>query len=125
MAEGYLKFFIKKMLLNIEVYSAGIEAHGINPNAHKIMLEDGIDISNHSSNTIEDYIYKNITHVLTVCNHANQNCPIFPEKTKLSHFNFNDPSKLSGNENEIRSAFLKTRNEIKDYCEKYLINNFS
>ena len=125
MAEGYLKFFSNKMQLNIEVYSAGIEAHGINPNALDIMLEDGINISDHTSNTIEDYMNKNISHVLTVCDHANQNCPIFPEKTTITHFNFSDPSKLSGNENLKKNAFRKTRNEIKFYCEKYLKDNFS
>ena len=125
MAEGYLKYFSNKMQLNIEVYIAGIEAHGINPNARDIMLEDGINISAHTSNLIEEFIGENITHVLTVCDHANQNCPIFPEKTSITHFNFSDPSKLKGSEKEIENAFRKTRNEIKIYCEKYLIKNFS
>ncbi len=125
MAEGYLKYFTTKMKLNINVFSAGIEAHGINNQASQTMLEDGVDISGHTSNTITEYINKSITHVITVCDHANQNCPIFPESTIKTHKNFKDPSKFSGNSEETKIAFSKTRNEIKIFCKNYLINNFN
>ena len=74
-AEGYFKFFKNKMKLKINILSAGIKAEGINPMAAEIMLKDHIDISSQTSNKIDEYINENITHVITVCDHANENCP--------------------------------------------------
>ena len=71
MAEGYLKHFIKKMNIHINIYSAGVKAEGVNPKAISTMLEDNVDISNHTSNKIEEFLHKNISHVITVCDHAN------------------------------------------------------
>jgi arsenate reductase len=79
-AEGYLRYFSKQLKINTNVYSAGIRAEGINKKAIEIMSKDGIDISNHTSNTLEEYTNTEISHVITVCDHANESCPsIFKE----------------------------------------------
>ena len=84
------------------------------------MSKDNIDISDHSSNTIDEYLEKDITHVITVCDHAHESCPIFLKKTHFTHHNFKDPSKVNGTELEIEEAFLKCRDEIKKFSEQYL-----
>jgi len=83
-----------------------------NKNAIEIMAKDGIDISNHTSNNIEEYKNTEISHVLTVCDHANESCPVYLKKVNLTHQNFSDPSKVIGNELEIQNAFEKCR-EVK------------
>ena len=119
-AEGYLKFFSRKLNLNTNVYSAGIRAEGINKKAIEIMAKDGIDISNHTSNTLEEYKNTEISHVITVCNHANESCPVYLKKVNLIHQNFTDPSKVIGNEFEIQDAFEKCREEIKSFTFSFL-----
>tara|TARA_B110000093_G_C12704500_1_gene299625 strand:- start:3 stop:428 length:426 start_codon:yes stop_codon:yes gene_type:complete len=119
-AEGYLKFFSRKLNLNTNVYSAGIKAEGINKKAIEIMAKDGIDISNHTSNTLEEYKNTEISHVITVCNHANESCPVYLKKVNLTHQNFTDPSKVIGNEFEIQDAFEKCREEIKSFTFSFL-----
>jgi arsenate reductase (thioredoxin) len=123
-AEGYLKFFKKKLNISANIYSAGVRAEGVNKNAIEIMSKDGIDISYHSSNTIDEYLNKEITHVITVCDHAHESCPIFLKKTHFTHHNFEDPSKVTGRELEIEEAFLKCRDEIKKFSEQYLKKHF-
>ena len=123
-AEGYLKYYSKKMNINANIFSAGINAEGVNPKAIQIMSEDNIDISDHTSNTIEDYFKKDITHVITVCDHANENCPVFLNKTKSTHQNFIDPSKITGDKKTISQAYKKCREEIKVFTLKYLQENF-
>ena len=119
-AEGYLKFFSRKLNLNTNVYSAGIRAEGLNKKAIEIMAKDGIDISNHTSNTLEEYKNTEISHVITVCNHANESCPVYLKKVNLTHQNFTDPSKVIGNEFEIQDAFEKCREEIKSFTFSFL-----
>ena len=105
----------------LEVFSAGIETHGVNPRAIKTMQEVGIDLSKNTSNLISDYEKITFDFILTVCDHAAENCPIFPGKaTQKFHNNFTDPSKLKGTEKEIEAAFKATREEIKIYCEKFV-----
>ena len=123
-AEGYLKFFKKKLNISANIYSAGVRAEGVNKNAIEIMSKDGIDISYHSSNTIDEYLNKEITHVITVCDHAHESCPILLKKTHFIHHNFEDPSKFSGSEIEIEEAFLKCRDEIKKFSKQYLKKHF-
>ena len=120
MAEGYLKYFSKQLNINSNVYSAGIRAEGINKKAIVIMAKDGIDISNHTSNSLEEYKNTEISHVITVCDHANESCPVYLKKVNLTHQNFSDPSKLIGNEFEIQEAFEKCREEIKSFTLSYL-----
>lgn len=118
MAHAYLE---KKFKSVANIYSAGIETHGVNPLAIAILKEDGIDISHHTSNNVEEYIDIPFDLILTVCDHANENCPYIPGHAKRIHHNFTDPSKLKGSEKEIHDAFEKTREEIKEYVEKLVI----
>jgi arsenate reductase len=119
-AEGYLRYFSKQLKINTNVYSAGIRAEGINKRAIEIMSQDGIDISNHTSNTLEEYANTEISHVITVCDHANESCPVYLKKVNLTHKNFTDPSKVIGNEFEIQNAFEKCREEIKSFTLSFL-----
>lgn len=119
MAHGYLNHFLDNR--KVKVYSAGIETHGLNPGAVSIMKEDGIDISKHTSNLVEEYSKIDFDFIITVCDHANVNCPYIPSKNAVRlHHNFFDPSKVVGTETEKHSAFLKARNEIKSYFEDFL-----
>lgn len=120
MAEGYLRYFAGN---KAEVYSAGIETHGLNPGAVSIMKEDGIDISNHTSNNVEEYSAIEFNFVITVCDNAKENCPYFPTQAKKFHYNFPDPSKVKGTKEEITIAFRTTRNLIKEYCKKFVEDN--
>jgi arsenate reductase len=117
MAEGYLRYFAGD---KAEVYSAGIETHGLNPKAVAIMKEDNLDISSHTSNHINEYRSLDFDFVITVCDHARENCPYFPVKAETAHYNFQDPAKAEGSEEEIVSAFRKAREEIKKYCEHFI-----
>ena len=120
MAEGYLKYFSKQLNINTNIYSAGLRAEGINKKAIDIMAKDGIDISNHTSKNLEEYKNTEISHVITVCDHANESCPVYLKKVNLTHKNFSDPSKVIGNEFEIQEAFEKCREEIKSFTFSYL-----
>ena len=121
MAHGYLHRFASK---KATVYSAGIETHGVNPRAISIMKEDGIDISMHTSNNVSEYIQIAFDYILTVCDHAHENCPYIPSDAVRLHKDFYDPSKIkSENEVEIHAAFEKARNEIKEYCSKFVKEN--
>ena len=84
------------------------------------MSKDNIDISFQTSNTIEEYLNQEISHVITVCDHAYENCPFYLKKSNLTHQNFFDPSKVVGNEKERKIAFEKCRDEIKVFCLNYL-----
>ncbi len=117
MAHGYLK---KIGGDKVEVKSAGIEAHGLNPRAVEVMGEVGIDISGHTSNTIEEYSNETFDYVLTVCDNAKERCPFFPAKSKLVHHNFPDPAAAKGTENEILMAFRSTRDQIEAYCQNFI-----
>ena len=119
-AEGYLRHFSNG---KAEVFSAGIETHGVNPKAIEIMKEVGIDISNHTSNNIDEYYDKDFDFVITVCDNAKENCPFFPTKAKKFHHNFPDPAKATGSENEILNEFRNVREMIKDYSETFVAQN--
>ena len=89
MAHGY---FSKKLVGKAKVYSAGVETHGLNPYAVSVMKMDGIDISNNTSNLIDDYMHIKFDFIITVCDHANEACPYMPEISALRiHKNFVDP----------------------------------
>lgn len=119
-AEGYLRHFSGK---KAKIYSAGIETHGVNPLAIATMKADGIDISNHTSNNIDEYYNIDFDFVITVCDNAKENCPFFPTKAKKFHYNFPDPAKARGTESEIANQFELVRTMIKDYCQKFVKNN--
>ena len=121
MAHGYLNAMAGDQL---NVYSAGIETHGLNPGAVSIMAEDGIDISNHTSNHVDEYQNVDWHYILTVCDHAYENCPFIPApNAQRFHQNFFDPSKVEGTEEEKHRAFEKARDEIKEYCRSFKATN--
>ena len=117
MAHGYLEYFAKG---KAKIYSAGVETHGVNPKAIYFMQEDGIDISGHTSNNILEYMDVKLDFVITVCDHAKEVCPYFPTNAIMLHHNFEDPSKVNGTEEAIAASFRNVRNEIKEYCNKFV-----
>lgn len=120
MAEGYLRWFAKG---NAEVCSAGIEAHGVNPQAIATVAEDGMDISSHTSNNMEEYSHIPFDVVITVCDNANERCPNFPSSAKRFHQNFPDPAKATGTGAEVTLAFREVRDMIKEYCRSFVAQN--
>lgn len=117
MAEGYLRFFANS---NAEIYSAGVETHGLNPKAVAFMEEDGIDISHHTSNNVNEYSDVNFDVVITVCDNAQERCPYFPTKAIKIHHNFSDPSKVTGTDDEVATAFRTVRNQIKEFSKNII-----
>ncbi len=120
-AEGYLRYFAEQ---KAEIFSAGVETHGVNPKAIETMKEDGIDISHHTSNNIDEYRNIDFDFVITVCDNAKERCPFFPTKAQKFHYNFPDPAKATGSDDEISEEFRKVRQQIKEYCEKFVAENF-
>ena len=102
------------------VYSAGVETHGVNPKAIATMKEIGIDISSHTSNHITEYLGIDFDYVITVCDNAKERCPYFPTKAVKLHYNFPDPAKAAGTDDEINEQFRAVRSLIKDYCEQFV-----
>lgn len=102
------------------VYSAGVETHGVNPKAISTMQEIGINISHHTSNNISEYFGIDFDYVITVCDNAKERCPYFPTKAVKLHYNFPDPAKAVGTEEEINEQFRSVRSMIKTYCEKFV-----
>lgn len=121
-AHGYLKYFAND---KANVYSAGIETHGVNPKAIATMKEDGIDISGHTSNLISEYENLTFDFVITVCDNAKENCPYFPSTAKKIHHNFPDPAKAVGTEAEVSEEFTLVREQIKMYCRQFVDENLS
>lgn len=115
-AEGYLRHFAGD---KATIYSAGVETHGVNPRAIQVMKEDGIDISGHTSNNAEEYLDIDFDIVITVCDNAQERCPVFPSKAKKVHQNFPDPAKANGSEEDIMNEFRRVRNLIKAFCEDF------
>ena len=122
MAHGYLEHFGGD---SVAIYSAGVETHGLNQNAVKVMKEDGVDIAHHTSNHVDEYNDIQFDAVITVCDNANEKCPFFPGKVKRTHKSFSDPGKATGTEEEILNEFRKVRDEIKAFAETYLATEFS
>jgi arsenate reductase (thioredoxin) len=112
MAQGFLQSFDKRL----EVHSAGTEpTTRVNPTAKKVMKEAGIDISHHTPKNVSEYLDEDWDYVITVCDEANETCPVFPGKVRNRlHMGFEDPSKIKGSYTEIMNAFYDVRNEIRD-----------
>ena len=112
MAHGYLQSFDHRL----SVSSGGTEASGkLNEKAVQVMKEDGIDISNHTSDSVTQYINEGWDYVITVCGGANENCPVFQgQVTHRLHIGFDDPSHATGTDEFIRSEFIRVRDEIKN-----------
>ena len=116
LAEGYLRYFAGD---KANIYSAGIETHGVNPKAIQVMAEDDIDISAHTSNHVDEYIGVPFDYVITVCDNANEACPFFPGKVERFHYNFPDPAKSKGTPDEIMDEFRRVRDLIKAYTMNF------
>jgi arsenate reductase len=116
-AEGYYNHFAGD---KAEVYSAGIETHGVNPRAIRIMAEDHIDISHNTSNHVDEYMSIPFDYVITVCDNANEACPFFAGNVQRFHYNFPDPAKASGTEEQILDEFRRVRDMIKLYAFEFV-----
>ena len=116
-AHGYLQHFAGN---RAEVYSAGVETHGVNPGAIATMKADGIDISRHTSNNVLEYQDIDFDFVITVCDNARERCPYFPSGAKIFHYNFPDPAKAKGSPEEITAEFDRVRDMIRDYCRSFI-----
>ncbi len=117
MAEGWARTLKSAV---IEPYSAGIETHGLNPNAVKVMKESGVDISDYVSTRVSDLMDVPFDYVVTVCDHANEHCPVFPRKVKQIHAGFDDPPRLArdaASEEEALGNYRRVRDEIKTFVE--------
>jgi arsenate reductase len=117
MAEGWARFLKADV---IEPFSAGIEKHGVNPYAVKVMAEAGVDLAGHRSKTVGELGPVRFDCVVTVCGHANEHCPLFPGPTKVVHVGFDDPPRLSAGlpDGEAKLAiYRRVRDEIRAYIE--------
>lgn len=116
-ADGYFKHLASDQF---NVYSAGIETHGVNPRAIKVMAEEGIDLSSNTSNNITEYLDIHFDYIITVCDHAQENCPYIPGTGERIHHNFPDPAKATGSEEEILDSFRSTQKLIKKFTQKFV-----
>jgi arsenate reductase len=117
MAEGWARHVKGNV---IEAYSAGIEKHGMNPHAVKVMAEAGVDISKHYSKTPEELGPVHYDYVVTVCGHAHENCPVFLGKAKVVHVGFEDPPRLTKDlpdGEEKLAVYRRVRDEIRRFIE--------
>ena len=117
MAEGWAHALKGDVL---EAYSAGIETHGMNPNAVKVMAEAGVDIAGQHSKKVDTLLGVPLDYVVTVCGHANETCPRFPGKAKVVHVGFDDPPKLAAgaaSEDEALQHYRRVRDEIRAFVE--------
>ena len=117
MAEGWARHLKGD---EIEAYSAGIETHGLNPHAVKVMAEAGVDISSHRSKHLDELSDVSFDYVVTVCDHAHESCPLFPGRTKVVHVGFDDPPRLAKEaktEQEALNCYRRVRDEIRAFVE--------
>lgn len=117
MAEGWARQLKSGV---IEAYSAGIEMHGLNPLAVKVMKEAGVDISSQRSKHVDELKHVPFDYVITVCDHANQHCPIFPGKARVVHAGFDDPPSVAAKaatETEVLAIYRRVRDEIRRFVE--------
>lgn len=117
MAEGWARHLKSDV---VEAHSAGIETHGLNPNAVKAMAQAGVDISGHRSKRVEEILDIPFDYVVTVCDHAHETCPIFPGKARVIHRGFDDPPRLAREaptEEEGFAHYCRVRDEIRAFVE--------
>jgi len=117
MAEGWARHLKGGVF---EAYSAGVETHGLNPNAVKVMAGAGVDISTQRSQHIDEFKDISLDHVITVCGNAHESCPVFPGTTKVTHIGFDDPPRLAkeaATEEEALSHYRRVRDEIRAFVE--------
>jgi arsenate reductase len=117
MAEGWTRHLKGAV---IESFSAGIETHGLNPHAVRVMAEAGVDISGQRSQHLDEFRDLPLDHVITVCSHAHESCPIFPGRTKVTHIGFDDPPRLAktaATEDEALEHYRRVRDEMRAFVE--------
>lgn len=116
-ADGYLKEFSPE---GTNIYSAGVETHGVNPKAIETMKNDGVDITSNTSNNIDEYFDVQFDYIITVCDNAKERCPYFPSDAFKFHKNFPDPAGAVGTEKEVNAEFDRVRNMVKSYCKEFV-----
>jgi arsenate reductase len=114
MAQGWASQYGNKWL---EVHSAGIESHGKNPRALAVMREAGVDISGQESTRLTDQLLVTADIVVTVCGHADENCPVLPTGTRKEHWPLDDPAKVTGSDDEIMAVFRASRDDVRRRVE--------
>jgi arsenate reductase len=117
MAEGWARHLKGD---RIEAYSAGLETHGLNPLAVRVMAEAGVDISGHRSKNVREVLNVPFDYVVTVCGHAHETCPLFPGRAKVVHVGFDDPPALARaakDEEEALGCYRRVRDEIRRFVE--------
>lgn len=117
MAEGWARKFGGD---KIEVHSAGIETHGVNPRAVTAMKDAGVDISRHTSDLIDPEILNKADYVITLCGDANDKCPVTPSHVNRLHWGFEDPAKATGSDEEVTAKFSEVRDAIKNRISTFL-----
>jgi len=122
MAEGWLRYYAGG---EANVYSAGIESHGLDKYAVKVMAEEMIDISGQRSKKIDELPVIEFDYVITVCDNAREKCPSFPVTTTVMHKSFPDPAHFTGTETDLISKYENIRDEIEDFCFDFIHNNVS
>ncbi len=110
MAEGWAHALAEE---NIRAYSAGIEAHGLNPRAVAVMQEAGVDISGQESTRLNEDMLEQMDYVVTVCGHADERCPVLPPGVRKEHWPLADPAKTEGHEENIMQVFRHSRDDIR------------
>ena len=118
MADGFMNALGGHLF---EVKSAGLEAHGLNARAVKVMAEVGVNISDNTSNVIDGELLNRATYVITLCGHADEHCPVISNSNVIKwHWGFDDPAKATGTEEEIMNQFRVVRDSIKSRIEKFV-----
>ncbi len=110
MAEGLVNHDLSGQ---VQAFSAGVRPSRVNPRAIRVMAELGIDISRHHSKSVDDLSEKQFDLVITVCDQAQEQCPIFPGETEVIHVGFSDPARATGTEEEILTIFRQVRDELR------------
>ncbi len=119
MAEGWMRHLKSD---TVDVFSAGIEPHGLNPDAVLVMAEAGVDISRQESTSVKEYLSEEFDYVITVCSDAEKNCPVFPAAARHIHRGFDDPPRLAELETDREKAlshFRRVRDEIRSFVEEF------
>ena len=115
MAEGFVNALYRD---RYRAFSAGTEPSNVSPYAVRVMREIGIDISDHRSKSVDEFLDQDLDYVVTVCDHAKEACPFFPGGRKALHKGFQDPASVAGTDEEKLSLFRRVRDEIRDWVEK-------
>ena len=117
-AEGFGRKYLND---KYHVYSAGVEAHGLNPKAVQVMAEVGVDISGQTSDIIDPSLLKQADYIITLCGDARDRCPITPPHVKRDHWGFDDPARAEGSDEERLRVFRRVRDKIEERIKRFAI----